>query len=50
MWLYNIRGQDVQCNPVALSYALVRLDGPAALYIDSGKVTPEVAQHLEVSV
>jgi Xaa-Pro aminopeptidase len=22
-WLYNIRGADVPCNPVAISYALI---------------------------
>ena len=25
MWLFNIRGNDVECNPVALSYAFVTL-------------------------
>ena len=23
MWLYNIRANDVECNPVALSYTLI---------------------------
>jgi len=26
MWLFNIRGNDVECNPVALSYAVVTKD------------------------
>lgn len=25
-WLFNIRGRDVKCNPVVLSYAVVTLD------------------------
>lgn len=31
-WLFNIRGNDVECNPVVLAYALVNLDD-AYLYI-----------------
>ena len=27
MWLLNIRGADVACNPVALSYAYLTKDG-----------------------
>jgi Xaa-Pro aminopeptidase len=49
-WLMNVRGNDVSYNPVALSYAMVRRDGPAALYVEPGKVTPAVAEHLKVSV
>lgn len=25
-WLFNIRGNDVECNPVVLSYAVIGLD------------------------
>lgn len=32
MWLFNIRGCDVECNPVAMSYAYVDLDR-AVLFI-----------------
>lgn len=49
MWLLNIRGSDVDYNPVALSYALVRQEGPAALYVDASKVTPAVAEHLQAA-
>lgn len=48
MWLFNIRGKDVDCNPVALSYALVRVEGEVTLYVEAGKVTEAVAQHLKV--
>ncbi len=27
MWLFNIRGSDVECNPVALSYSIITSDG-----------------------
>ncbi len=45
-WLLNIRGGDVAHTPVALSYVIAHADGHAELFIDSGKVTPEVSQHL----
>ena len=36
-WLFNVRGADVACNPVAFSYALVTLDH-ATLFIDASKL------------
>ena len=45
-WLLNIRGSDVDCTPVALSFVLAHADGTADLYIAPEKVTPELAQHL----
>lgn len=44
-WLFNLRGGDVSYNPVFLSYGVVTPDS-ATLYVDSRKVTPEVAAHL----
>lgn len=44
-WLYNIRGNDVLFNPVALSYALITRN-EAKLYIDLDKVTEEVKTKL----
>jgi len=44
-WLYNIRGADVPCNPVSVSYSLVTNDA-AFLFIDSRKVPAEVLKHL----
>lgn len=51
-WLFNIRGSDISRTPVALSYAIVRADGTADLFIAPEKVTPALAAHLgnEVSV
>jgi len=45
-WLYNIRGRDVKCNPVVISYALVSLD-EAYLFVDERKINDEVREHLE---
>eukprot|EP01094_Clydonella_sp_ATCC50884_P027215 TRINITY_DN7724_c0_g1_i1.p1 TRINITY_DN7724_c0_g1~~TRINITY_DN7724_c0_g1_i1.p1 ORF type:complete len:441 (+),score=120.22 TRINITY_DN7724_c0_g1_i1:308-1630(+) len=44
-WLFNIRGNDVEFNPVVLSYALVTLDS-ATLYLDEHKITEEVREHV----
>lgn len=44
-WLYNIRGADVPCNPVSVSYSLVTMDA-AFLFIDSKKVPSDVLKHL----
>jgi len=44
-WLFNIRGGDVACNPVALAYALVE-DGAATLFVDPAKVPADVAEAL----
>ena len=44
-WLFNIRGNDITFNPVALSYALVT-DKSATLYIDKDKVCDETLKQL----
>ncbi|WP_235297978.1 aminopeptidase P family protein [Portibacter marinus] len=38
-WTFNIRGRDVQFNPVAYAYALITLH-KATLYVKKGKVDP----------
>ena len=45
-WLFNIRGTDVDCTPLVLSFAILYSSGKADLYIDPDKVTEEVAKHL----
>jgi Creatinase/Prolidase N-terminal domain len=45
-WLFNMRGGDVECNPVFVAYATVT-EGSATLYMHDGKVGPEVQVHLE---
>lgn len=44
-WLLNLRGADVDYNPIFISYVLV-LPNAVTLYVDSAKVTTEVAEHL----
>ena len=41
MWLFNIRGKDVECNPVALSYAVVTKDN-SYLFLQEKAVTEEL--------
>ncbi|MDT0576723.1 aminopeptidase P family protein [Croceicoccus sp. F390] len=45
-WLLNIRGSDVAHTPVALSYAIVRDDGTAQLFIAPAKVSGDLRDHL----
>ncbi len=45
-WLFNIRGNDIAYNPVALAYALIS-DNEAVLYIDEEKVTNDDKRTLE---
>lgn len=47
-WLLNLRGSDVQCNPVFLAYCVVPLEGPASVYVDISKVPADVAEALKV--
>lgn len=44
-WLFNIRGNDVSFNPVAIAYAFVD-DKQACLFIHQQKITQEVALQL----
>ena len=45
-WTFNIRGSDVARTPVALSYAVVKADGTADLYIAPEKATDALRAHL----
>ena len=46
-WLFNIRGNDVLFNPVALSYSIIT-DTEAKLFIDKSKVNKEVEDELKL--
>lgn len=48
MWLFNIRGGDVECNPVALSYAYIT-DESAVLFIQTKALKKSVQVHLEAA-
>ncbi|MDP8994318.1 MAG: aminopeptidase P family protein [Pseudomonadota bacterium] len=45
-WTFNVRGQDVEHTPVALSFAVVHDDGTADLFVASEKIDEAVRQHL----
>ena len=45
-WLFNIRGRDIQCNPVVLAYAVVGLK-EVNLFIDESKLTDEIKIELD---
>ncbi|GAB5034567.1 aminopeptidase p1, partial [Nannochloropsis oceanica] len=44
-WLYNIRGSDIQYNPVVYAYSVVT-DQEAVLFIDGEKLGEDVKEHL----
>lgn len=45
-WTFNIRGSDVVHTPVVHSFATVRADGTATLFVHPDKVTDDVRSHL----
>lgn len=44
-WTLNLRGADVHCNPVFISYLLIRSDD-AILFVNEEKLTADVRQYL----
>ena len=44
-WAFNIRGNDVECNPVVVCYAYID-DTRRILFIDKDKIGDSVAQYL----
>jgi Xaa-Pro aminopeptidase len=44
-WIFNLRGQDVDFNPVAIAYALINEDS-CSLYLDQSKLDDELIQSL----
>jgi Xaa-Pro aminopeptidase len=48
-WLFNLRGNDIDYNPVFFAYALVT-PNDATLFVDDSKVTEAVKAHLADSV
>lgn len=47
-WLLNIRGNDVHCNPVVVSYLLIEKD-KVNYFVQPQKVTPELAEYFNVN-
>ncbi|MCH4190866.1 MAG: aminopeptidase P family N-terminal domain-containing protein [Butyrivibrio sp.] len=48
MWLTNLRGNDVECNPVALCYAFITMDA-FYLFVQQAEVTEAVRSYCEKS-
>ena len=46
MWLTNLRGNDVECNPVALAYAVITKTD-FILFVQDKEVTDEVRKYCE---
>ncbi|MCM1183850.1 MAG: aminopeptidase P family protein [Roseburia sp.] len=44
MWLYNVRANDVACNPVALSYTFLSMDS-AVLFVQREALTEETREY-----
>ncbi|HEX5372027.1 MAG TPA: aminopeptidase P family protein [Aquabacterium sp.] len=44
-WLLNLRGTDVEYNPVFLGHALIELDS-ATLFVAAGKIEPDLIERL----
>ena len=47
-WTLNLRGSDVHCTPVFVSYLLIS-STTATLYINKEKLTPEVTDYLKAN-
>ncbi|GAA0261980.1 aminopeptidase P family protein [Rhodanobacter caeni] len=45
-WLTNLRGSDVECNPVFLAHLLVEAAGRAVLFVDRGKLDDALVAEL----
>lgn len=45
-WTLNLRGDDIHCNPVFISYLLITQEN-ATLYIIKEKLTPELTAYLD---
>ncbi|MBQ8223858.1 MAG: aminopeptidase P family protein [Bacteroides sp.] len=47
-WTLNLRGSDVHCNPVVISYLLIE-QSHTRLFINPSKLTPEVTVYLQAA-
>nr|WP_246512994.1 aminopeptidase P family protein [Azospirillum picis] len=45
-WLLNIRGADVPCTPLPLSFAILSADASVDLFLDGRKLAPRTRAHL----
>ena len=49
-WLLNVRGGDVPCTPLVLSFAVIDTSGAVQWFVDPRKLSPEFAQSVEDGV
>jgi Xaa-Pro aminopeptidase len=49
-WIFNIRGSDVDCTPLVLSFAILYSNSKAKLFIDPDKLNEDVLNHLSQKV
>ncbi len=47
-WLFNLRGDDVACNPVVLSYAILT-ENEAELFVQGEAISAELKEELEAA-
>ena len=47
MWLFNLRGDDIACNPVAMSYAMIGMS-TVDLFLQSSEETQELRDYLKI--
>lgn len=45
-WLTNLRGSDVECNPVFLAHLLVETSGSSTLFVDRAKLSDSLVASL----
>ena len=45
-WLFNIRGRDLPHTPFVIAHAVIPAYGKARLFVDPGKLTPDVREAL----
>ncbi|XP_066141881.1 xaa-Pro aminopeptidase 1 [Euwallacea fornicatus] len=46
-WFLNLRGSDIDYNPVFFSYVIISANSTFTLFMDSRQVTDEVKEHLK---
>ena len=46
-WTLNLRGDDIEFNPVFMSYLLLRRKGNSVLFVDEHQLTPTVSEYLQ---
>ncbi len=48
-WTFDIRGSDVDFNPVVIAWGLVSVDAPSTLFVAPSKLTDATRKHLDAA-